>query len=175
MPGVPTWSSPHPMDEETRQRLQHQGYEEQLFAASSTDLLLFNSPDQTLLLQRRMGLDLDNALDQFDHGCRELIRRKAQGANLRPCWHDAPPALDPLLVALLLPWLESCPDRFSAYLQLEPDYPSRLRRQGLPPAQLLEHWLNANLRAESLLEQHLQHQQQAQQLLMTLLDQRNDA
>ena len=160
------------MAEETRQRLQKEGYEEQIFGSEATDLLLFSSPDQVLMLQRRMGLDLDSALVQFDKGCHDLIRHKAKGATVRPCWHNAPAALDPLLVALLLPWLENCPDRFSAYLQLEPDYPSRLQFQLQPPAQLLEYWLNANLRAETLLEQHLQQQQQAQQLLSSLLSPR---
>ena len=162
------------MDEETRQRLLDKGYEEEIFGSEATDLLLFSSPDQALLLLRRMGLNLASALEQFDHGCHDLIRHKAQGATVRPCWHNTPAALDPLLVALLLPWLENCPDRFRAYLQLEPDYPSRLQRQLQPPAHLLEHWLNANLRAETLLEQHLQQQEQAQQLLLSQLNQRND-
>ena len=174
MPSVPTWSSPHPMAEETRQRLLAEGYEEQIFGSAATDLLLFSSPDQALMLHRRMGLDLESALLQFDQSCRDLINLKAQGATVRPCWHTRPPAIDAVLVALLLPWLEACPDRFKNYMELEPDYPYRLQSQQQPPAQLLEHWLSANLRAETLLEQHLLLQQQAQQLLLSLLNSRND-
>ena len=167
-----TWSSPHPITTETRQWLQSVGFKEELFGRG-TDLVLFNTPDQALILYKRMGFSLNTALLRFSEGCQKLISLKNAGLSVESCWF-LPPTIDPILAGFLSQWIDSNPEQLKPYLKLDPTYPSRIKEQQITSIELIDKLISERLRGETLLEQHLNQQQKCQSLLATQLRRRKE-
>lgn len=175
---MPSWSSPHPLPVETLQLLDATDFHQKPFPDQSADLLLFNSPDQVLPTKKRHGISISDALQQFDHGCRELLKCKnLRTVNVLACWdlgaflQQSPtpgPTTDGLMILLIEQLLEAKEGFLQTYLKLDPTYIDRLKQHKPLPTALLEMRINEILRIESLLEQHNDHQRRALRLLKGL-------
>ena len=175
---MPSWSSPHPLPVETLQLLDATDFQQKSFPDQSADLLLFNSPDQVLPIKKRHGVSISDALQQFDHGCRELLTCKSlTTVNVLACWDLAAflqrsptprPTTDGLMILLIEQLLEAKEGYLQKYLELDPTYIDCLKQHKPLPTALLEIRISEILRIESLLEQHNDHQRRALRLLKGL-------
>ena len=176
---MPLWSSPFPCNGPSNWQCVD-------FPGPKGSILLFDSPDKVLQHWGCKGTFDGAELERIEQGCQKLLQLKQSGGHsLKPCWLDGePPRPDGIIAALLMLTLQAAPNCLQNYLQLDPNFLSRLLHAQSHPRQLLQQWITKQHQfsnSESPLDRQLNEalreldsRFREQQRIETLLDQHRD-